>query len=125
MATEIEKELFGKYGVSKVQRCSLDSDNCPFCFSHKCSECDVDDIMIYTPITADKVLRLEEIILNKYGNIQLNKAQDDYPYQYETKDLFTDWHKTKVEAISSLLFGVYDELTPQERNEIKTIIEEG
>lgn len=126
MTTEIEKKFFETFGTGKICTYQIDYNPCVYKTNHiGCKHCQIDKDYYwkYPPITAEKVLRLEEIILNKYENIQLNKAQDDYPYQYETKDLFTDWHKTKVEAISALLFGIYNDLTPQERNEVKEVLE--
>lgn len=70
-------------------------------------------IKLYPTITPEIILRLEDIIINKYYNLILNKAEDDYPYQYETKDLFTDWCKTKEEALLSLCIGCKDEIQDQ------------
>ena len=65
------------------------------------------------PITPKIVLGLEEIIIDKYYNLTLNKSNDDYPYQYETRDLFTDWCKTQKEALLSLCIGYKDEIQPE------------
>lgn len=130
MTTEIEKELFEKYGVIKVQRCSLDSNNCPFGFSHQCSECDVDDVMIYTPITADKVLRLEELLFFDYGDLQIQAKSDGATFKEYKYFLYQSgkYHiksnaETRVEALCFLLAELHPSLTPQERNEVVNILE--
>ena len=113
----IEKEFFEAFSIKKVRECELRNE-CFLGFAHTCHECDIygQAYEVYPPITPEIVLKLEEIIIDKYFNLILNKAKDDYPYQYETKDLFTDWCKTKKEALLSLCIGYKDEIEDQVRN---------
>ena len=128
MTTEIEKELFEKYGVSLVRRCSLDSNNCPFGFSHKCSECDVDDINTYPPITAEKVLRLIELLIKNGLEIGFSYSDIHNTYHSSKDNHNVDGYLSCIEkdfmsSFYSLLIQIHKDLTPQERKEVKEILE--
>lgn len=110
--SDIEKEFFEAFGISKVQRCSLDSNNCPFGFSHKCSECDVDDMKVYPPITSDIVLGLEEMILNKLDTIQYTKKGDNHYYVEcnEYVETYGTFGKTRKGSLLNLCIQLKSEI---------------
>ena len=115
--SDIEKEFFEAFAIEKTgcKTCVYGSKKWQDCKNEMGVACP-EEKYTYPPITADIVLGLEEIIINKCYNLVLNKAEDDYPYQYETKDFFTDWYKTQEEALLSLCIGLKDEIQHEVRN---------
>ena len=102
-----EQELFEKYGVAKGMYCHY-CDDMFNCFKKKCRH------SLYPPITAEKVLRLIGFMntLNKWGFRGIAFISG------------TTVEEIKMDVCKELiqLEKCYD-LTEQERNEVKEILE--
>ncbi len=70
-------------------------------------------------LTADKILKLEEVLLQSKFSIKVNYYGDSL-YAYEGCEGF---YASREEALASLLVKLYDRFSEDERQQIKEVLE--
>ena len=109
------ENLYKNADVEKKRYCEFD-DECPFLFGHKCEDCDVDykpEGYIYPPFTAEKLLELIVFLINR-----------KYPLLFSL-----DEGKGKISkfilgiGITKILNNIWQDLTEDEKQQIKEILQ--
>ena len=128
MTTEIEKELYERYGAS--EQMYTEYDNCCLCIK----EC----IFKYPVITAEKVLRLINILADMCYKISFSrngKTKNLRRIVVEITEcgeninkkfwICENKFKNGTENLCGGLIQLYNHLDQQERNEIKKVLNNG
>lgn len=119
---EIEK-LYGNAGANQICDTFVNWMKCEW-KTRQCEDC---EHFVYPPFTAEKQLEITKLIGSRYGlKFIVNEAMD---YMLST-DLFND-DKFNIqgygygfdEAIANLINNLWQDLTEEERKQIKNILE--
>ena len=137
--SEIEK-MYKNAGIKKKRYCEYDSDNCPYMFGHLCSDCGVEmkpEKYLYPPFTAEKQIELIKWISNndKDKNKELTLYNSAHPYYYfglhhepaHSEDDMWGYGEglgtTFEDGLAELINSLWQDLTEEERKQIKEILE--
>jgi hypothetical protein len=117
------KEFYKKYGIKPTEHCTK-------CFRERyhslndykkdlekagCSECY--NGFVFHEITADKILKLEDVLPNFAYKPKERKYITLGTKAYESEG------KTRLNALLNLMVKLYDHLSESERQQVKEIIE--
>ena len=126
---EVEK-MYRNYNIEKIRYCEVE-DECPFMFGHRCEDCDLKpkpEYYIYPPFTAEKQLELYKylckpfLITTRYYFDEFSiTAENTFEWKTMTKVSVTG--KTYEECIAKLVNNLWQDLTEEERKQIKEILE--
>lgn len=129
MINEVEQKMFEKYGVVESKPCQF---NLGCGHAVPCNQCERP--LVFPSVTFTKIYMLEEIITRHYNVLILDRlagfitltacpapsedlGADEAYFRVEVKQ------PNKSDAICELITKVYDDLTEQERIEVKNILE--
>ena len=121
MTDNIQK-LYETAGVGKlgIKRCSgVKQTIC----QHNCDECK-DYVLIYPPFTAEKQLELIKWLLRQHRfSIQYAFVDSEYGLLWSEDELHESWHKDFSQALAGLITNLYQDLTNNQKQEIKRILQ--
>ena len=129
MIPEVEQKMFEKYGVVESKPCQF---NLGCGHAVPCNQCERP--LVFPSVTFAKIYMLEEIITRYYNVLILDRYIDSVALTAcpaPSMDLMVDEayfritvkQSNKSDAICELITKVYDDLTEQERTEVKNLLE--
>lgn len=117
--SEIEK-MYENSGIEKDRHCTKEG----FCYFSECSKCDYYNYA-YPPFTTEKQLELIKWLCQKtYRNYLLIKFNfTNYFWQIECNMTDSDRVNNFSEALASVCNNLWQDLTEEEKQQVKGILE--
>lgn len=126
-------KLYTNAGVTPRRKCEFYED-CPYGFGHSCDNCDIEyreSNSSYPPFTAEKQLEIIKLI-SKQGKVIIENWETDNigfnvvfransNLRYITFDSIT--RQMFEEALAQVVNDIWQDLTPEEKTNIKNILE--
>lgn len=75
----------------------------------------------YPPLTADKVIALEEVVISVFTCFKPSKSALG-GYRYSAEIFFTNFYETRHEALANLLIKLYEHFDEQEIKQIREVL---
>ena len=129
---EVEK-MYENAGVEKqiISYCDWDSD-CPYnedvCKTDECPYWKTENSKYYPPFTAEKQLELIKWLIDK-GQFRIERCLTKYYFEFRDYDLHTRKYLTQMtfstleEGIAFVINNIWQDLTEEERKQVKGILE--